>query len=81
MPQRPIGPYIADFYCASAKLVVEMDGKAHFTPEGQAYDAERTPYLEGLGLCVVRFSNADVMSSGEDMCWQIGQELTRAVER
>jgi very-short-patch-repair endonuclease len=59
--QRPFGPYIADFYCASCRLVIEVDGDSHFTPQGVAYDAERTAFLEGLGLRVVRFSNADVL--------------------
>jgi very-short-patch-repair endonuclease len=46
--QRPFGPYIADFYCASRRLVIEVDGDSHFTPQGVAYDAERTAFLEGL---------------------------------
>ncbi|MBF6594353.1 MAG: DUF559 domain-containing protein [Thermaceae bacterium] len=37
-------------YCAGAKLVVEVDSDSHFTKEGLAYDAQRTAYLEGLGL-------------------------------
>src|SRR6516165_3321237 len=61
--QRPFGPYIADFYCASLKLVVEIDGDSHATAEAIAYDAERTAFLEGLGLRVVRFSNREVMEN------------------
>ena len=52
--QRIIGPYIVDFYCASAKLVVEIDGSQHYDVAGQAYDAKRTEYLTKLGLRVVR---------------------------
>ena len=43
--QRIIGPFIADFYCASAKLVIEIDGSQHYDDDGAAYDAERTAYL------------------------------------
>jgi len=58
--QEGIGPYIVDFYCAECKLVVELDGARHFgfvTPE---YDANRTRYLERLGLRVIRFENKRV---------------------
>ena len=58
--QHPIGPYIVDFYCRDAGLVVEVDGDSHFTPEGNASDSKRTSYLEGLGLNVLRFTNEQV---------------------
>ncbi len=61
--QRPICGYIADFYCAACKVVIEVDGESHFTPDGLEYDAERTAFLEGLGLRVIRFSNADVFEN------------------
>jgi len=63
--QRPFGPYIVDFYCASLKLVIEIDGDSHATEDAMAYDAERTAFLEGLGLQVIRFSNRDVMENLE----------------
>ncbi len=47
--QRPIDHFIVDFYCASAKLVIEVDGEEHASPEGVAYDLERTRVLEGYG--------------------------------
>ncbi|MDX2006338.1 MAG: endonuclease domain-containing protein [Meiothermus sp.] len=75
LKQRPIGPYIADFYCASAKLVVELDGDSHFTPEGRAYDLERTAYLEGLGLHVLRFTNLEVLHNLEGVGQAIEQEV------
>ena len=61
--QRSFGPYIADFYCAGLKLVVEIDGDSHATADAIAYDAERTAFLAGLGLRVVRFSNREVMEN------------------
>lgn len=61
--QRPIGEYIADFYCAALRLVIEIDGDTHYTNEGKAKDACRTRYLESLGLRVVRFTNRDVLKN------------------
>lgn len=57
--QHPIGRYFADFFCATARLVVELDGRSH---EGrQAEDAERQAYFESRGLRVIRFSNDDAL--------------------
>ena len=56
--QQPVGPYIADFFCAAAGLVVELDGDSHVGREG--HDARRTAYLEAVGLRVLRFWNPEV---------------------
>ncbi len=61
--QRPAGWYILDFYCPEKKLVIEVDGAQHYTPEGREYDAIRTAYLESCGLKVVRFNNREVMTN------------------
>jgi very-short-patch-repair endonuclease len=66
--QRPFGSYIVDFYCAKRKTVVEVDGESHFTDAGVAYDAERTVFLEALGLKIVRFTNAQVFENFEGVC-------------
>ena len=58
--QRATDNYIVDFYCSGARLVVELDGSQHYTPQAEQYDAERTARLEALGLRVLRFSNYDV---------------------
>lgn len=73
--QRPFGPYIVDFYCASLKLVVEIDGDSHATADGMVYDAERTAFLEGLGLRVVRFDNRDVMENLEGVYLRLQEML------
>jgi very-short-patch-repair endonuclease len=57
--QQPVGPFIVDFYCAAAGLVVELDGAGH--AERQAYDDARTAWLNGRGLTVLRFANAEVL--------------------
>lgn len=58
--QHPIGPYIADFACVAAKLVVEVDGYTHWTPEQLEHDARRTKYLSEQGWRVLRVTTADV---------------------
>lgn len=69
--QRPIDHFIVDFYCAALKLVIEIDGKSHFTDEGQVYDRERTQVLEGYGLKVIRFTNDEVLHHFEEVCQRI----------
>lgn len=58
--QHPVGPYIADFACPAEKLVVEVDGATHSTPDELAHDARRTKYLESEGWTVIRMTNSDV---------------------
>ena len=61
--QKPVGEYIADFYCTDAKLVVEVDGGQHFSNETIEYDRIRNEYMTGLGLRVIRFTNAEVLTN------------------
>jgi len=69
--QRIIGRYIVDFYCASAKLVIELDGSQHYEPQGMTYDSERSAFLTDLGLEVLRFSNRDISRDFHGVCEQI----------
>nr|WP_308430005.1 DUF559 domain-containing protein [Salegentibacter mishustinae] len=55
--QHSIGNYIVDFYCASEKLIVELDGQAHLNSTIEEKDFKRTRYLESLGFNVIRFEN------------------------
>ena len=71
--QHPLGQYIVDFYCAKAKLVIELDGSQHYSPDGQQKDFVRTEYLESLGLQVLRFSNSDIQTNLRGVCQQIDQ--------
>ena len=66
--QLVIGPYIVDFYCHLARLVVELDGSQHCEPEKMERDVLRTQYLQSKGLKVVRFSNFDVLRNFEGVC-------------
>ncbi|MBI5353698.1 MAG: DUF559 domain-containing protein [Chloroflexi bacterium] len=58
--QHPIDRFIIDFYCAQAKLCIEIDGESHLEASQMEYDAARTEYLEYLGYKVIRFTNNDV---------------------
>ena len=69
--QRIIGKFVVDFYCACAKLVIEVDGSQHYEPQGMAYDAERSAFLSAMGLDVLRFSNRDIDRDFRGVCEQI----------
>lgn len=58
--QHPIGHFIADFYCAQAKLVIEVDGDSHAEPDQAEYDTARTGWLEARGYYIIRFQNDEV---------------------
>lgn len=59
--QQAIGPYIADFFCPSARLVIELDGGQHGTKDGVLHDEARTRFLHARGYRVLRFWNGDVL--------------------
>ena len=73
--QKQFGRYIVDFYCSSAKLVIELDGAQHYTEEGIIHDRSRTAYLESLGLYVLRFTNQDVDTRFEAVCAEINRHV------
>ena len=78
--QRIIGRYIADFYCASARLVIEVDGSQHFEPQGMDYDSERSKFLETLGLKVLRFSNREIDREFQSVCTQIDLTIQKRLQ-
>jgi very-short-patch-repair endonuclease len=69
--QHPFGPYVLDFYCARAKLVVELDGGQHFEDAGRIRDMERTRHLEANGLRVLRFTDTQALLETEGVLNQI----------
>jgi very-short-patch-repair endonuclease len=75
--QAPLGRYHVDFVCHSAKLIVELDGSRHAEPEQAAHDAARTEFLQSRGCCVLRFWNADVMKSRDDIVDTILAAISR----
>ena len=69
--QKAIGNYITDFYCAKAKLVIELDGGGHYTAEQTQKDIERTKELEGMDLTVLRICNLDIDRNFSGVCENI----------
>jgi len=63
--QAPIGPYVVDFACHHAKVVIEVDGDTHGTTTGAAQDARRDAFLKRDGYAILRFSNRDVVGNPE----------------
>ena len=78
--QRIVGNYILDFYCAKAKLVVEIDGSQHYENKGINYDSKRTDYLEELGLYVLRFSNLEINERFYEVCTVIDEAVKKRVK-
>jgi very-short-patch-repair endonuclease len=73
--QVRIGPYIADFACLKALIVVEVDGGQH--AEARAYDARRDDFMRGQGFRVLRFWNNDVLSNIDGVWRVIAEEINR----
>ena len=78
--QRIIDNFIADFYCHSARLVIELDGSQHYTNQGKAHDEARTKILERYGICVLRFSNKDIDNNFEGVCYMIDKVINEQIE-
>lgn len=74
--QKVIGPYIVDFYCAVAHLVIELDGAQHFEEEGKAKDRERDAFLSELGFKVLRYSNVEINRNFRGVCEDILKHLS-----
>jgi very-short-patch-repair endonuclease len=73
--QHAVGTYIVDFFCARAKLVVEVDGDSH--ADQIEYDQARTAYLNDLGYTVIRFTNREVINQCEAVVQKIADECQR----
>ena len=73
--QKPVGPYIVDFYTAQGKLVIALDGSQHYTPEGMAADKQRDAFLTNQGLLVLRFNNLQVIQELDGMLAVIDEVL------
>jgi very-short-patch-repair endonuclease len=78
--QVPFGPYVADFSCAEARLIVELDGRPHENPEQQARDAARDRWFERRGFTVLRLSNDLVLASIELAMEEIARALPSPVQ-
>lgn len=79
--QKVLGNYIADFYCAKAKLVIELDGSQHSENENLSHDALRTSFLENYGLTVIRIPNNILCSDFAAVCELIDNTVKRSCGR
>ena len=79
--QKVIGKYIADFYCAKAKLVIELDGSQHYEETAVEADSERTMYLESYGLRVIRIPNNEVNQNFRGVCEHIDTTVQQSLHR
>ncbi len=73
--QKIIEQYIVDFYCAPAKLVIEIDGTQHYEEDGKVRDRIRDEKLNSLGLTVLRFSNREIDRSFQAVCEMIDRRV------
>jgi very-short-patch-repair endonuclease len=76
-----IGPYIVDFYCPAARLVIELDGESHYWQGRQEYDKERDNFIEQQGLRIVHFSNFDVTHNLDGVLMRIQDYLPPCTSR
>ena len=76
--QHPLGPYILDFYCAEARLAIELDGGQHAFEEQSRHDEQRSRYLAEQGIQELRFWNNEVLKNTEGVLQKIWSALTSA---
>ena len=77
--QKVISGFIVDFYCHSARLAIEIDGRQHQQESAIAYDRERTMILEGYGLIVIRFTNREVDLNFAGVCQTISDVVRERI--
>jgi very-short-patch-repair endonuclease len=75
--QHSIGNYIADFYCPSEKLIIELDGEYHYSQEGITNDLERDTHLEMMKIKVLRFENKEVLQNLTNVLKEIKVQFNR----
>ena len=77
--QKVIGKYVVDFYCASKKTAIELDGEQHFKQEGIERDKERDAYLASRRINVLRYSNHELNTNFDGVCNDIYYRLTGVI--
>ncbi|MBQ7827768.1 MAG: DUF559 domain-containing protein [Clostridia bacterium] len=78
--QKAIDNYIADFYCAKARLVIELDGKWHYTAGQSRLDVQRTAELKKMNLRVLRIANHEIDIDFRGVCLKIDAIVQNAIE-
>ena len=79
--QKILGKYIADFYSAQAKIIIELDGSQHYEATGKKYDNERTKYLEQYNLKVIRIPNNWVNQNFREVCEYIDNIVKQSLSQ
>ncbi len=79
--QKVLGKYIADFYSAEAKLIIELDGSQHYEETGIQKDRERTSFLEGYGLKIIRIPNNEVSRNFRGVCEYIDTAVKQSLSQ
>ena len=79
--QKVLGKYIADFYSAQAKIIIELDGSQHYKDDGPEKDTKRTEYLEEYGLQVVRIPNNMINNNFEEVCEYIDSIVKQSLSQ
>ena len=79
--QKVLGKYIVDFYCASAKIIVELDGSQHYEDKNIKKDEERTAFLEDYGLTVVRIPNNEINENFLGVCEYIDNIVKQSLSQ
>ena len=77
--QKAIGNYIVDFYCAKARLVIELDGSGHYDDEQISKDYLRTQALKKANLTVLRFCNLDINNNFYGVCEYIDSAVKKSL--
>ena len=79
--QKVLGKYIADFYSAEAKLVIELDGSQHYEDRNIQKDTDRTAFLESYGLTVIRIPNNEVKRNFRGVCEYIAAAVKQSLSQ
>ncbi len=79
--QKVLGKYIVDFYCAQAKLVIELDGSQHFEPDTMAKDVDRTNFLSDYDLTVIRIPNNEISQNFDGVCEYIDRAVKQSLSQ
>lgn len=78
--QHPVGPYVADFACVTARLLIEVDGETHWREFERARDARRTVFLEADGWTILRVWNAEVYENEQGVVETVGRWALNGIE-
>lgn len=77
--QHPFGSFVLDFYCHKLRISIEVDGEYHLNSEQRERDAERTSYIESLGITEYRFTNKEILVDFNQSIDSINEILRAAI--